>query len=179
MLVVELSRVIGKNNLTPSILQYQEPLLEIDSSKIVAAVEGRGILVSCPTRWSLYWYLGFCDDLSQHPDNREKWYMPTTSRTNCTHRILIKPNYRLWWQLSFCSASLFVVGQPVHCTLLLDSLYSCVNLGATEAARCSSCLPTPGSEGVQSISQAQETCVQKAGSGGVQKAGTQHGFGCF
>ena len=42
MLVVELSRVIGKNTLTPSILQYQEPLLEIDSLKIVAAVEGRG-----------------------------------------------------------------------------------------------------------------------------------------
>ena len=26
-------------------------------------------LVSCPTRWYLYWYLGFCDD--HHPDNRE------------------------------------------------------------------------------------------------------------
>ena len=25
-------------------------------------------VVSCPTRWSLYCYLGFCDD---HPDNRE------------------------------------------------------------------------------------------------------------
>ena len=56
-----------------------------------------GPLVSCPTIWSLYWYLGFCNDgqilplwahlyftssyrgsppctLSQHPDNRETWY---------------------------------------------------------------------------------------------------------
>ena len=40
--------------------------------------------------------------------------MPTTSRTNCTHRKLIKPNCRLWWQLSFCSASPSVVGQPVQ-----------------------------------------------------------------
>ena len=32
-------------------------------------------LVSCPTIWSLYWYLSFCNDhLSQHPDNRETWY---------------------------------------------------------------------------------------------------------
>ena len=30
------------------------------------------VLVSCPTRWSLYWYLGFCND--QHPDNRETGY---------------------------------------------------------------------------------------------------------
>ena len=31
------------------------------------------LVVSCPTRWSLYWYLGFYDDhLSQHPDNRER-----------------------------------------------------------------------------------------------------------
>ena len=31
-----------QNTLTASILEYQEPLLEIDSLKIVAAVEGRG-----------------------------------------------------------------------------------------------------------------------------------------
>ena len=30
-------------------------------------------LVSCPTRWSLYWYLDFCDD-HHHPDNRETGY---------------------------------------------------------------------------------------------------------
>ena len=32
-------------------------------------------IVRCPTRWPLYWYLGFWDDhLSQHPDNRETGY---------------------------------------------------------------------------------------------------------
>ena len=42
-------------------------------------IQDWGRLVSCPTRWSLYLYLGFSNDhLSQHPDNRETGYSNVT-----------------------------------------------------------------------------------------------------
>ena len=49
----------------------------------------RANLVSRPTRWSLYWYLDFCNDhLSQHPDNRETW---------CSNELNTTFNHQRWF----------------------------------------------------------------------------------
>ena len=44
------------------------------------------VLVRCPTRWSLYWYLGFCDD-HQHPDNRETGYSNVLRRYHLAQQL--------------------------------------------------------------------------------------------
>ena len=59
-------------------------------------------LVSCPTRWCLYCYLGFCDDhLSQHPDNRETGYSNVLHhhQTRQTQHQIHHPDDCSWLQM--------------------------------------------------------------------------------
>ena len=75
----------------------------------------RGMVVCCPTRWSLYWYLDFCDDyLSQHPDNRETWCSNELNTTfnhqwwfTCL-RFLLLGSALQWKMLNICILNLYL-----------------------------------------------------------------------
>ena len=52
-----------------------------------------GLVKRRPIRWSLYWYLDFCDDhLSQNPDNRETGYSHVPVMDKAKHILTQEKN---------------------------------------------------------------------------------------
>ena len=73
-------------------LRFHEWVTDSLTHKIFC--KGHLSLVSCPTRWSLYWYLGFCDDhLSTHhyQDNNTYNKARKCSKTCPDHFTVAEP----------------------------------------------------------------------------------------